>query len=695
MYRQLFVLLFALFTGALACRAQSDVWDKFVEEYLDDITDDEQDGNSLYEELLELHRNPMNINTAQRDDLLRMPFLTEAQADSIVSMVNRLRGMMTLGELIYVRNLEYMERKYIGLFCYCPDNYEYRPKRPWPDSLRTKNRSLSRAYREQDKGLTTELSSTFGVPLYKREGFRPHTREELDKNPNRQYLGNNVATTLRYRSSLNNRLAWGLTAQKDEGEPFANGENRLYDSYSAYLMGKSKGAIRKWVVGDFKAHFGLGLTIGSSGTDPMAVISSFRPKQEDIRQHTSTDEALFLRGAAVSINKGKVSVLAFGSLRKLDATLYKDSISTILTDGYHRTPLEMQKRHNITALQGGASMGIEMGNAKLSLNAVQTHYDTPYRTPTALYRKYYFQGKDFGNYSLAYNIRRGALGFHGETATSQQGGVAIQHRLHYTPDYRMTLHMLHRYYSKDYLATSAQSYKIGSRIQNEHGILAGATFMPHDYLQLKAYVDLAHFPFAVYYSDNPKNAITAQLQAEYIPYNEHEFLLRYKFRTRPYDNAQNQPDSHVQHTLKAQYRHIGQKLKLTTTADLTLLSQPGKSNNNKSTNHSSGWMLSQKTIVMLNSKTTIGTTIAAFHTDSYSEALRLYEPTLIYSTGYPSCYYHGIRLSASAHRRISKLHFALKYALTHYSNRNTIGTGLRQYNGSTLQDILIQISLRF
>ena len=86
---------------------------------------------------------------------------------------------------------------------------------------------------------------------------------------------------------------------------------------------------------------------------------------------------------------------------------------------------------------------------------------------------------------------------------------------------------------------------------------------------------------------------------------------------------------------------------------------------------------------------------ALFHTASYADALRLYEPILLYSSGYPALYYHGMRFSASAQHKIGPLYLAVKYALTHYTNRNTIGTGLRQYNGSTLQDILIQVALRF
>lgn len=679
--------LWLTLAAAILCAAQnSDNWDEFAEAYMEDLAEEEGIGTGLYDELMELHRHPMNINKAQRADLLKMPFLSEAQVDSVLSMVGRLHGLLSMGELMFVRNLDYKERKYLSLFFFCPDDKGYYDRYDTPDSLKAR-RGHSRP-REETKRLSTELSTTFGLPLYRREGFKPHSREELERYPNRQYLGDNISTTLRYRSAWNNRLFWGLTAQKDEGEPFASKDNWLYDSYSFFLMGKGDGVVKRWIAGDYTAHFGLGLTIGSSGTDPMTVLSSMRPRQQGFTAHTATDEALFLRGGALSMTVGKVGIMAFGSWRKLDATLNKDSISTIITDGYHRTPLEMSKRNNIAALQGGIAVGAELGIFSVGINAVHTHYDTPYRTPTALYRKYYFAGRDFGNYSIAYSVQQGPLKVWGETATSMQGGIAALHRVQYAPHHGLIVNVVHRYYSTHYLATSAQSYKIGSRIQNEHGLMAGVSWQPAKLWQIKAYADVAHFPFAVYASKNPKNALTAMLQGEYTPYNTTTWLLRYRLKTRPDDNSTGVPDQKVQHTLKAQFRYAGKRIGLTTTADITLLSQPDKG-------HTKGWMIAQKASAKLARTTSVGLAAAAFHTDSYAEAMRLYEPTLLYSNGYPACYYHGMRLSASAQHSIGHLAFAAKYALTHYTNRDNIGTGQRLYNGSTLQDILIQVALRF
>lgn len=678
-------IAFLLCFISLAVCGQEDEWAEFAEEYIEELTTEEDGVTGLYEELVEMHRHPLDINRAQKADLLRMPFLTEEQADSILSLVQKSHGLLSMGELMFVKNLYHRERKYLSLFFFCSsDSGPYHKQ--CSDSVKVRNNAAK--YIEEKKGLRTDLSVTFDVPLYKREGFKPHTREELERNPNCQYLGNNVATTLRYRASLNNRLLWGLTAQKDEGEPFAARGNTLFDSYSVFVMGKSEGAVKKWILGDYTAHFGLGLTIGSSGTDPLGVMATMRPRQEGFTAHTAIDEAQFMRGGAIDLALGKVNIKAFGSWRKMDATLMNDSISTILTDGYHRTPLEMSKRHNITALQGGLAMGANIGPLYVGINAVHTHYNTPYRTPTALYRKYYFQGSDFGNYSVTYSVQQGALKAWGETATSEQGGVAALHRVQYAPHYRFIVNVLHRYYSKHYLDTSAQSYRTGSRIQNEHGVMVGVSWEPVKLWMLKGYVDVAHFPFAVYASQNPKNGVSAMLQTEYTPYNTTTWLLRYKFRSRPDDNNEGVPDSRVQHTIKGQWRYAGKVWNLTSTADAVFLSQPDKGK-------SSGWMLSQKVSVAVIKSTRLSMAVAVFNTDSYSEALRLYEPILLYSSGYPVCYYHGSRLSASIQHNVGPLSMAVKYALTHYTNRDSIGSGLRQFNGSTLQNILIQVALRF
>lgn len=686
------ILLLAVIT-APAVRAQSIAWEDFADEFFQENDDEDGVSATLYDELLEMHRNPININEAKREDLLRVPFISEAQADSILSLVSKLRGLMSMGELMFVRNMEYRERRYLPLFIYCPDD-GVRPAAQREDTLKTKPLGIRRAY--AGRRLTNELSATLGLPLYKREGFKSHPASVLSQNPNKQYLGNNMSHTLRYRASLDNTYLWGLTMQKDEGEPFMAKGNTLYDSYSFYLMGKGNKTVRQWIVGDYRANFGLGLTIGSSAGDALYILSSNNVRQSGFSRHTSTDEYNFLRGGAMTLALGRTTVCAFASWRQIDATIKNDSISTIITNGYHRTQLEMSKRHNIQALQGGLSAIYDFGAWKLGLNLTHTHYDTPFLTPTALYRKHYFKGQDFGNYSLYYAYQKRALRLWGEVATSLQGGVAMLHRVQYTTSSRLKFVALHRNYSTHYLSPTAQSYKIGSRIQNEHGLMLGTIMQLANYWTLNAYADYAHYPFSVYATDHSSSALTAQLQTEYAPKPNTALLLRYKYRQRPKDNKQDQLDYTRQHIFKAQLRYPLGPLSMTTSADLTLLSQPDKDN-------TMGWMLSQRATLKILSNTTkpayystrLNLAAAIFHTDSYSEALRLYEPTLLYSTGYPACYYHGQRLSISLLHTLGPVQLALKYALTHYTNRDTIGTDLRRYEGSTLHDLSLQGILRF
>ncbi len=681
MKRLWLALLLAVAAPLAAVMGQTVSWDEFADFYFPD-TEESDEGVSLYDELLEMHRNPVNINTAERADLLRMPFLNEAQADSIMSLVKRSHGLYSLGELQFVKNLHHSEIVWMPLFFVCSRE----GKRTKDDSKQGKPDGESNI---ETKKLQTEISTTVDVPLYQREGFKKHSQEVLEKNPNKQYLGDKVATTLRYRSSYANRLFWGLTAQKDEGEPFCSKDNFLYDSYSFYLAGKTNGVVSQWIVGDYRGNFGLGLTLGSSRPDAMSILSSYNPRQQGFTKHTSSDEASFMRGGAITLKTGRATLHAFASWRKLDATLSSDSISTILTDGYHRTKLEMSKRGNIQALQGGLSATLDLDVVTLGLQATHTHYDTPFRTPTALYRKYYFRDQDFGNYSLYYAFSKNKLRLWGETATSLQGGIATQHRLQYAPSYGLKLVMLHRYYSTHYLSATAQSYRVGSRIQNEHGILAGASLKFNEFWQLMVFGDYAHYPFAIYQTEHPSNAITATSQLTFSPSKNTTLMVRYKFRQRPQDNKSDELDNKRQHSFKLQARYpVGRHIKMTSAADLTLLSQPDKDN-------SSGWMVSHKATAAPTSSTRINLAAAFFHTDSYAEALYFNEPSLLYYAYSPSCYYHGQRASLSVTQKLGILSLALKYGITHYTNRDTVSSGLRAYDGSTLQNITVQAMVKF
>lgn len=696
----------------------SDLWARFADEYLDG--QEGEDAISDEEALLEMYRNPININSATKADLLRMPFLTSAQADSIYSKVNQMHGMLSMGELAFIRDLGLREREYMLLFFYCGTyNGDARARSTAPGDRKNRHRANG-AWRDAPQaGLTTDISLTIGAPIEKREGFRSHTRSQLEKNPNCQYLGNRLRVGLRYRGDWNNTLRWGFTSAKSEGEPMMEGKNPFLDSYSLFLTGRrwrrATYGVRRWVVGDYRMQMALGLVVGASSPDANTLSLSYRPRQEGLTPHSSTSEALFLRGGAIEMGAGKWIARAFISYLDLDATLKNDSITTILATGYHRTHSEMAKRHNISATQGGIQIGYDFSALSITMQSALTHYNKPYIRPTALYRQHYYTGSAFLNYSLAYSWHLRAVSAQGEAAIDKNGALALQDRWQYAPSNRLKLNLVHRYYSGRYLAPMGQTFRAASLIQNEHGLLLSAAIRPQEMWLIRVWTDLSHHRDPLFRCSQSSNRLTAYAQLSYAPDRHTEYYIRYKYRTRGQDNSNKHLGTRTQHYLKAQAHYTYGIVNMTSAADLTFLREPDKA-------WRKGWMLSHRagmtmplsahgreedaptaasasalyaTAAQRNkcASLQINAAAALFHTDAYAEALRFYEPGLLYAFSIPACYYHGLRAAISSLLTMGSFSIGAKYAVTHYTNRSSIGTGLRLYRGSTLQDITLQLRL--
>ena len=115
--RLLLFLFFMLLASSLA--AQKYDWDDFVEEYTSDVERaEEEDLQQHLQELKELSEHPMNINTATVEDLLQLPFLSEAQIEQIHAYIYLHGQMQTLAELRLVPLIDDATRRWIPLFLY-------------------------------------------------------------------------------------------------------------------------------------------------------------------------------------------------------------------------------------------------------------------------------------------------------------------------------------------------------------------------------------------------------------------------------------------------------------------------------------------------------------------------------------------------------------------------------------------------
>ncbi len=464
---------------------QSYTWDNFVQEYTEGLLTSDDDSHEGYDpssdgtlhewdaqlqELRMLHDQPMNINAATREELLRLPFIDEQQVEEIHAYIYLHGPLQTQGELRLVPQLDSRTRRFLSLFVTYGEATAATARRTKP-------------LQPVVHTLTTRLD----VPLYYRRGYQVSDG----------YAGDALYHRTLYQLQAGKRLRVGGHIEKDAGE-------RWVDSWGAYAEVRQTGPLRKAVVGDFRMGFGEGLVAG--GTSWFARSTPAARVQTGIRASTGTDEVRFLRGAAATLALGReVELTAFASARRLDATLDDNGhVRTLLTSGLHRTGSERERRHDVDSYLYGGNLTWRHGGWHLGATGYCQQFTRLLAPGNEAYRRYYPRGKRFGSAGLHYGKSVYRFVVAGETAVSTEQGLPVGqagderrggscalgtlHRFTWRPTARYTLSAVQRYYAPAYHSLQAASVSRSSRVQNENGLLVHLRAEPWDSWQMLSYV---------------------------------------------------------------------------------------------------------------------------------------------------------------------------------------------------------------
>ena len=191
-------------------------------------------------------------------------------------------------------------------------------------------------------------------------------------------------------------------AAQDAGEPFFSSNNRAgYDFYSFYIQIWKLGRVENAVLGKYKVSAGMGLVLSNAfSLGKVAALQNLGRTTAVLRPHSSRSTATYFQGAAATVRLSQaVTTTAFVSYRPFDATLTSDGDArTLITSGYHRTPLEMSKKNNTHAAAAGMRLNGDFKRLHAGLNVVYTHLDRRLQPDTkVLYRRHYASGTDFLN----------------------------------------------------------------------------------------------------------------------------------------------------------------------------------------------------------------------------------------------------------------------------------------------------------
>ena len=246
-------------------------------ENLAEVTEADIEDDTYLQQIEFLKQEPLHLNKAMKDDLRIFPFLTDLQIDHF------LRYRSLLGPFISVYELQSIP------------GWDVQTIHKLLPFMRLGESFNKEDFWKRFKGGQYQILVRGSRVLEQAKGFEPST--------NNRFLGDRNHLLLRYRYQYKNLLQYGLTADKDAGEPFfTKSTKRGFDFYSAHLFVRNVGHIKTLAIGDYTVNLGQGLIHWQSlAFKKSAEVMSIKRQSAVLRPYSSAGEFYFNRGVGITV----------------------------------------------------------------------------------------------------------------------------------------------------------------------------------------------------------------------------------------------------------------------------------------------------------------------------------------------------------------------------------------------------------
>lgn len=493
----------------------ADIFEQYTAE-----SEDEIDYETFYEDLMYCSQNPINLNITTREELQRLPFLSDNQIESVQAHIYQYGQLHTIYELQLIEGLDMTDIRRMLPFVIIGEATEDFKKIYWHDLL---SHGKNELFLRFDKGVETK------------EGYQflPEEDENISNVNSKNYLGNSVYHSLKYRFHFKERVQVGFTAEKDAGEQFFGKTHLGYDFYSSYAQLNNFGKFKTIVLGDFKANFGIGLVLRPDfGMGKSSYVLNVTPRNSGLKKYGSTDENNFFRGAGATVRLGKFDITSFYSNKMIDGDTVNGTFSSMYKTGLHRTYAEFQKKHTINQQVIGGNMTLTLLNFQIGLTAVHTKLNNNLIPDKSVYNYFYFTGNEQTTAGIFYRMRWQKINFFGETAMTDNAGMATLNGFSFSPISQVSLVALQRHYSPEFDTFYATSFSETSRINNENGVYLGVEVRPFRKWKIAAYADSYQFPWPKYGIDAPSVGNDYLLQVDFAAQRNISMFWRLKYEEK-------------------------------------------------------------------------------------------------------------------------------------------------------------------
>ncbi|UCG27548.1 MAG: helix-hairpin-helix domain-containing protein [Bacteroidales bacterium] len=666
---------------------------KIIEDLIEELatmTDLETDYSILYDDLLLLQDNPLNINKADYSDLKRLQFLNDLQILNLIMYIRQNGPLLTIYELQLVDGFNAELVRMLLPFITIGEPVEEGKDKIIPSIRYGRHQLIIRA----------------DQILEEQKGYKPISDSAYLANPNSRYLGSPVKLVTRYRYHYKDRIYWGLTAEKDAGEEFFSGSNNYgFDFYSGHLVINDIGFIRTFAAGDYHLRFGQGLTLWSGisyGKTPYAL--NIKKRQYGITRYGSTDENRFFRGAGTTLRIRDFDLTAFYSGKKIDAniglvdTITNDieNITSFQFTGYHSIPSEVEDEDAVSESVFGGNISYNRDKFHIGMTAVNYHFSEELIHDDTPYRSFDFSGNSNTNIGMDYQVGLNNFNLFGEISHSWNHGIAYLNGMLLKMHSRISLSLLYRNYERDYFPFYSQAISENSSNKNEQGIYIGTEIRPARHFKISAYFDSFRFPWLKYNVDAPSDGTDYMVRIDYNPLETVEMYLSMKEESKPENETTDSPA--LNEIVDTDLMKIRYNLSYWVSKNLRLVSRFELSRFKKGLHPvRKGYLIYQDLLFRPSDiPLSVSFRYCMFDTDSYDARIYTYEHDLLYAFSIPAFHSRGIRSYLLVkYSPLEYLDLWFRLAQTYYSDKETIGTGLNEINGNKKTGLKVQMQLKF
>lgn len=635
----------------------------------------ETEDDTYLQELEQFKKNPVNLNTADANELKRLRLITDLQIVNLISYRDLFGKLISLYELQAVPSWDVSTIRKLLPFVTINT----------PVSL---PEEFAKRFRKGDHSILFRVSQV----LERSDGFDHST-------PGTKYMGSPQKVFFRYRYTYKDLLQFGLVGDKDAGEEFFKGaQKKGFDLYSFQFFTRKIGVIQSLAIGDFTVNMGQGLIQWQGlAFKKSADVMAIKRQSAVLRPYNSAGEYYFHRGAGITVKRGKIEATAFASIRKLGANFVADTvnneefISSFLTSGYHRTTSENSNRNNWTQTAFGGTIIYKQDKWHVGVNGIAYHFSSPVQKRDEPYNLYAISGSNWYDLSIDHSYTYKNIHFFGEAAIDKHFNKAFINGMMISVDPRADISFVQRTIDKDYQAVNGNAFTENNSPTNETGFYAGVTIRPAADLRLDAYADIYKFPWLKYSVDASSSGKDLMAQLTYTPNKQTEIYTRFHSETK----QGNQPGNTTVTNFLISIPKKNWRIQLTSKIDPSIIIRSRVEL--LWYNAEKGFLSFFDIIYKPMLKPYSGNIrFQYFETDSYDSRIYAYENDVLYSYSIPSFYYKGYRYYLNLNCDLGKnLSLWVRWAQTIYQDKNRIGSGLDEIEGNRKSDARIQARWTF